>query len=375
MSHRQRMVGKIIKEGMFGPGEAVILLAISSISRLFLSYPGMLFEIGGPATWLTPLGGLVLALAAIFVLSLVLKKSPGSTIVEINEQAFGPYLGVAVNILAIVMVLELLGATYIREFSEAMLVTTLRFTPISVVDAAFLALGLLGAYLGIEALARTARLTYLYVLAALLFVILALIPFWNFHNLLPLLGKGPKEVFILGSLSTATLAELVIAGVIIQAMGGAEKLTRIGYRFIFMGFGLMMITLLDLVLTYNWTVSEEFTQPFLRLARTIYLGRFFQRLEAIFILVWVVVGALKIALLLYATAVSLARSLKLPDYRPLLWPLGLAMYILSLLPVDMVTTIRLDNYLRWLLFVPAYLLPLLILAALWLKGRGARAGN
>ncbi|OPX90456.1 MAG: Spore germination protein YndE [Pelotomaculum sp. PtaB.Bin104] len=369
------MVGKIIKEGTFGPGEAVILLAMSSIARIFLSYAGSLVEIGGPATWMTPLGGMLLALGGIYVLSLILKKSPGNTIVEINEQAFGPYLGMAVNILAIVMVLELLGATFIREFSEAMLTTTLRFAPISIVDAAFLAMGVLGAYMGIEALARTARLTYLYVLVGLLFLIFALMPFWNFHNLLPVFGKGPKEVFLLGSLSTASFSELLIVGVIVQAMGGAEKFSRIGYRFVLMGFGLLLITLLSLVLTYNWPIGEEFTLPFLRLARTIYLGRFFQRLEAIFILVWVIVGALKVSLLLYATAVSLARSLKLTDYRPLLWPLGLAMFIFSLLPYDMATTIKIDNYLRWLVLVSIYIMPLFILAALWLKGRGARAGS
>lgn len=369
-------MGEIIKEGTFGPAEAIVLLGLASIARTFLSYPRSLVELGGPATWMTPLGGLVMALAGIYLFALVLKKSPGHTIIEINELAFGPYIGTTVNILFIAVILEMIGAIFIREFSEAMLTTTLRFAPISIVVFAFLAMGILGAYLGIEALARTARLIYLYVIIGLLILILALIPFWDFHNLLPVFGKGPKEVFLLGAFNTAGIAEIILAAVIVQAMGGAEIFTRIGYRFVLLGFSLLIIALLTLILTYNWPIAEEFSLPFLRLARTIYLGRFFQRLEAVYILVWGIVGSLKIALLLYGAAVSLARSLQLPDYRPLIWPLGMAMFILSLLPFDMATTILLDqNFVRTFILIPDYLLPILILAVFWLKGRGERAGS
>jgi len=369
-------VVKIIKEGRFGPGEAIVLLGISSMARIFLPYPRLLVDIGGPAVWMMPLGGLAAALTGIYLMSLVLKKSPGSTIIEITEQAFGPFIGMAVNILVTFQILVVIGAVFIREFSEAMLTITLRYAPISLIDAAFLAMGLLGAYLGVEALARTARLTYLYVLGGLSILIFSLIPFWNFHNMLPFFGNGPKEVFLMGTYSTAGIAEIIIAGVIVQAMGGAKIFAGIGYRAMLLGFGILFLSLTTLVLTYSWPVSEEFTLPFLRLARTIYLGRFFQRPEAIFILVWGIVGAIKIALLLYTAAVSLARSLKLPEYRPLIWPLGLAMFILSLLPLDMPSVIEVDAvYIRSAILLPDYLLPLLILAVLWLKGRGARAGS
>jgi len=365
----------MIREGKFGPAEAIVLLALSSLSRNFLSYPRLLVEIAGPAAWMTPFGGLVLVLVGIYLISLVLKKNPGHTIIETTEQAFGPFIGTAVNVLIVVSAFEMLGALFLREFSESMLTTTLRFAPISVIDFSFLAMGLLGAYLGIEALARTARLIYLYVLAGLFITFFSLIPFWNFYNLLPLFGKGLARDFLLGTYATAGISEVILAAVIVQAMGGVTYFTRIGYSSMLISFGILIMLLATLVLTYNWPVSEEFTLPFLRLSRTIYLGRFFQRPEAIFILIWTIIGALKISLMLYGAAVSLARSLKLPDYRPLIWPLGLAMFIIGLLPLDMPTTVNLDNIMRRVILIPNYLLPLLILAVYWLKGRRGRAGS
>jgi len=365
----------MIKEGTFGPAEAIVLLALSSLSRGFLSYPRSLVEIAGPAAWMTPLGGLAVALVGVYLISLVFKRNPGYTIIETTEQAFGPFIGTALNVLIVVSAFEMVGALFLREFSEAMLTTTLRFAPISIIDFSFLTMGLLGAYLGIEALARTARLIYLYVLAGLLITVLSLIPFWNFYNLLPLLGKGVSRDFLHGTYATAGIAEVILAAVIVQAMGGVKNFARIGYISMLISFGILIVLLVTLVLTYNWPISEEFTLPFLRLYRTIYLGRFFQRPEAVFILIWSVVGALKISLMLYGAAVSLARSLKLPEYRPLIWPLGLVMYIIGLLPLDMPAAVNLDVYLRGFVLIPDYLLPLLILAAYWLKGRGKCAGS
>jgi len=365
----------VIREGSFGPAEAIILLAISNTARIFLPYPRHLAEIGGSAAWMTPFGGLLIALAGIYVMSLVLKNDPGDTIIEITENTLGPVAGTALNLITVIFFLAV-SALFIREFSEALIIAALPNTPISVITASYLIVGLLGAYLGIEAMARTARLTYLYVLGGIALLLIALIPQWNIHNLFPIFGEGPLQVFGMGSLSTAGITEIVLAAVLVQNMGGADKYREIGYRSMLIGFALLIALMATLNLTTNREVSEEITLTFYRLSRNIYLGRFFQRVEAIFVIIWSIVGALKIALTLYGASVSLARTLKLPDYRPLIWPLGLSIFIFSLLPFDMPSAIRLDEFfLRPFSYIPNYVIPLLIIAVYWLKRRGRHADS
>jgi len=364
-----------IKEGPFGIAEAVILLAISNIARIFLPYPSYLAEIGGSAAWMTPLGGLVIALAGVYIVSLLLKKSPDNTIIEVTEDAFGPVIGIVLNLVTIAFFMAV-SSLFVREFSEALIIAALHNTPISVISVSYMVVGLLGAYLGIEAMARTARLTYLYVLGGIAVLLTALIPQWNIHDLFPLFGNGPLQVFGLGTYSTAAVTEIILAAVLVQAMGGADKYGSIGYRSMLIAFALLMTLMATLVLTLGRQTSIESTLPFYKLSRNIYLGRFFQRVEAIFIIIWSVIGGLKIALTLYGASVSLARTLKLPDYRPLIWPLGLSIFILSLLPLDMPTAIKLDtDFLRPYALISNYLIPLLILAAYWLKGRFERESS
>ena len=365
----------MVKEGTVGPAEAIILLAISSMARIFQPYPRSLVETCGSAAWMAPLGGLAVALTGVFVLSLVLKKSPGNTIIEITEQACGPVIGIVLNLVTVVFFMSVCSL-FIREFSEALIIAALPNTPLSVISTSYIIVGLLGAYLGIEALARTARLTYLYILGGIAVLLLALLPQWNVNDLFPLLGMGPLNVFGLGTYSTAAVTEVIFAAVLVQAFGGTEKFGKIGARSMLIGFVFLMALMATMVMTLGRNASMEATLPFYNLSRDIYLGRFFQRVEALFVIIWSLIGGLKIALTLYGASVALARTLKLPDYRPLIWPLGLSIFITSLLPLDMPAAIKLDmNFLRPLALVPNYLIPPLVLAAWWFKGRGRRAGS
>lgn len=365
----------MIKEGTIGPAEVIILLTVSSIARAFQPYPRYLVETCGYAAWMAPLGGLVVALIGVFVLSQVLKKSPGNTIVEITEQACGPVIGITFNLVTAVFFMAV-SAVFIREFSEALIIAALPDTPISVISTAYIVVGLLGAYLGIEALARTARLTYLYVLGGIAFLLLALIPQWNFNNFFPFFGTGPAAVFGLGTYSTAGITEVILAAVLVQTYGGEKQFGKIGSLSMLIGFTILMALMMTMILALGRNVATEATLPFYSLSRNIYLGRFFQRVEALFVIIWSIVGGLKIALTLYGASAVLARTLKLPDYRPLIWPLGLCIFIISLLPPDMPAAIQLDvAVLRPYALVPNYLLPLLVLAALWFRRRGKHAGS
>jgi spore germination protein (amino acid permease) len=366
------VVEKMIKAGSFGPAEAIILLAISNIARIFLPYPRRLLEIGASASWMTPLGGLIAVLIGFYLMYLVLRKNPGQTVIEITEQAFGPVVGTFLNLVTVGFFIAV-GALFAREFAEALIIAALPNVPISAISIAYLSMGVLGAYLGIEALARTARLSYTYIFGGILLLLLALIPWWGTGDVFPLFGNGPIKIFGQGTYSTAGITEIIFAALIIQSMGGVERFRLVGYRSMLLGFATLIVILLVTNLTFHWDTMAENTLPFYRLARNIYLGRFFQRVESVFVIIWSVVAFIKIAITLYGASFALTRTLKLPDYRPLLWPLVIIMFILSILPPDLPTAIKLDNdWLRTYALIPNYLLSLLILAAFRLRRRGSR---
>jgi spore germination protein KB len=365
------MVAMMNRTGTFGPSEAIILLAVANIARVFLPFPRYLNELGANAAWLTPLGGLLVALLGFYIMYLVLKSGPDLNIVQITERTLGPYLGTLLNLVTVGFFIAV-GSLFTREFAEALIVSALPSVPISVVSILYMAMGMLGAYLGIEALARTSRLAYPFIFGGILLLLLAVLPMSKLDNIFPIFGSGPLQVFGIGTLSTASVTEIIFAGVIIQSLGGLQHFRLVGYRAMLLSFATLTAVLLLMNLSFHWLTMGENTLPFYSMSRDIYIGRFLQRVEAVFILIWGMVAFIKIALTLYGAAVALTGTLKLPDYRPLLWPLVVIMFILSVLPPDLPSAIQLDiNFLRPFSNIPNYILPLLILAVYKLR-RGKR---
>jgi spore germination protein (amino acid permease) len=262
-----------------------------------------------------------------------------------------------------------IAALFTREFSEEMTTVGLTSTPISIITIGYLAVCLVGAYLGLETLARAASVTYPFVAIGIIVLLIALYPIWEYSNIFPLIGSSLYDIFVVGTFKTAAVSEIILAGVIVRSFGDYKQIVRVGYSASFASFLLLIMMLLVMILTHSWRIAGEVAFPFYRLAKIIYLSIFFQRVESIFIIIWSFIAILKIAITLYAAAFTLAESLKLPDHRPLLWPLAMILFILSFLPNDMPTTIYLDStFLRPGALIPNYIIPILLLLIIKFKG-------
>ncbi|MHB8917004.1 MAG: GerAB/ArcD/ProY family transporter [Desulfocucumaceae bacterium] len=364
------MAGETVAKGKFGLAEAVVLLTISSMALIFLTHPRSLVEIAGPAAWLSVLAGMALALLQVYIVYLVLKPYPDKNIVEVTRDSLGRIAGTAANLLYALFFISV-AAIFTRNFSEALLLSALPRTPISVVTVGYIAMGILGAFYGLEAMARSARVTFPFVVGGITFLLLSLIPMWDSTNLFPILGNGLYNVFVRGGLGSAGITEILLAGVIVQSFKNPKMFGKIASRAIIISYFYLTLLEVFLVLTVFWASAEEYTLPFYSLSRIIYFGRFFQRVESVFIVIWGYVGMVKIALTLYASAVTLAGTFKLPDYRPLIWPVALIAFVSSLLPPDFPTAVLIEsNYLRLFTWLPAVIVPLAVLAADRIRNRG-----
>lgn len=363
---------KEIQTGRFGMAEAIVLLTMSSMARIFLTFPRSLVEIAGEAAWLASLAGLVLALVQVYVLHLVLKPHPQKNILDVTEMALGRVAGTAAN-LVYVSLFVLTAAIFTRTFSEALLVSALPRTPISVVTTGYVAMGLLGAYAGLEAVARSARVTYPFVVVGIAVLLLSLAPQWDFTRIFPVLGTGPVNVFLRGGAVAGVITEILLSAVIVQSFYGSGMYGKVASRAMLMGYAYLLLLELNLLMTMASGTAQEYTLPFYQLSRLIYLGRYFQRVESIFIIIWGYIGMIKVVTALYGASFTLARTFNLPDHRPLIWPLALVIFTVSLLPPDLPSTVELESILiRKYSLIPTAALPLLVLAADRFRRRGRK---
>lgn len=93
-----------------------------------------------------------------------------------------------------------------------------------------------------------------------------------------------------------------------------------------------------------------------------------QRLESIFIFLWVSVAVIRISMMLWASAYSFGRGFKWPSYRPGVPAFGLLAFALSLVPQSQMEVVQLSS--RYLVMwgnVIVFGLPLLIVLIGWMQ--------
>lgn len=350
----------MIPKGKIGLTEMFCLLFLSNISRIFLSFPQAIVEDGQSAAWLLALIGSLGSLVMFWVITLLMKKFPGKTIMEATEQVLGPYLGTLVNLsyaayfLVVVILFE-------REYAEALLASALPRAPISVVIFIFFMVSLAGLFFGLEPLARTARLATPFMLAFLGLLFVAVLPQCDWHNEFPLLGPGLGPLIFKGLYNYSLLSEALLAAVFMPVFQGWPYMRKAAFYGIAAG-SLLLVALMFIyqgVFTVN--VASEEALPFYILSRIVYLGRFFQRVESLFLMSWSIVGMFKISITLYAGAIVLTKTLKLPDEGPLILMCAVLTFALSFLPPDFPTAALMDkNIIRTWGLLPTFGLPLLV---------------
>jgi hypothetical protein len=116
-------------------------------------------------------------------------------------------------------------------------------------------------------------------------------------------------------------------------------------------------------------VGVEKTLPFFEMSRLVYLSRYVQRIEALFIVIWVITGLLAIAINIFAALYLVARPLGLPSLRPLVPVMAMIVVNLAVIPHDIGAVVAADNSLVVVLSVGVYGGPLLLTAMAYLKGR------
>ncbi len=207
--------------------------------------------------------------------------------------------------------------------------------------------------------------------------ILLLLAVQNYHlyYLFPFWGRGAGQTVLHGVMRSSSYGEVIILAIIATSLQGVKYIKRAGYISLAISGILISAVLLAFALSFPYTTGAEVTSPMYELAMQIGYGRFLQRLESIFLFVWVISSFVTISVLLYGTLSIYAKVFESSDLKPCINPFFVIVFCLALLPRD-IMTVR-TGYIQnirsygWTIFFVVPLLAL-ITAAIRKKKGGTR---
>jgi len=193
-------------------------------------------------------------------------------------------------------------------------------------------------------------------------IILGVAPFIEFSNLLPVFGKGANSIFIDGALKTSIFTELIILFLLTPFLKSHKRFKSSGFTGLAISSLFLIIAALVYLAVIPYPSAEEKILPIYHLARMINFGRFFQRLEAVFVLIWATAALMYVAVGLYFIAYLFKKSFGLKYHRPLIFPFAAIIFTLSLLPESLIQSALLETEIvrewGWIL---VFAMPILLL--------------
>ena len=353
--------------GRMGMAEGIALAFIVTFPSIFLSVPSSAVAIAGNGGWLPGIPAALISGALMFMLIYVFARHSGD-LLEVTEKLLGRLSTYVVGLFYFGV---LFGSAILwtREFAENTLLTALPYAGFPFVVACYILSAGFLLFAGIENICRATYIILPFMVLGLVLVLAGLAPLYKPYNLFPWQGNGFSSLIqpILTMIGlSGGLSVLVILAPSFQDVKSLKGAVIFGYG----GSAfLRILSVAVFIMVFGANVAREKTLPFYEMARLIYINRYLQRFEALFILLWVMVGVLAMAISLYGAIYITAKLFKLPSIKPLLPVMTLIIAQLAMILPDAKSVLDLEAILYPYVFAPGVILiPTVLFIATIVKG-------
>lgn len=353
----------MLEKGKLSPRQLTILVMLLTIGDSILVIPPSTTHYARQNAWISTIIGMVAGLLTTYMYSRFVKAYPNLTLIQAIQKTLGKWLGTILSLMTLMFFL-MIGVGSMREISDFVVSEMLPGTPIPSILILFMLIVIMATRLGIEVIGRAGEIFTPMIIILFLVLTVAIIPQIEFVRIMPIMEDGIKPV-LRGAISITsyTFLETVIFLMILPSVNQQEKITKSFLQGALLGGIVIFITLTVSILVLGPDLTTRDIFPSYNIARRISVGGFFERVEALIALQWMLTLFIKITLYFYAFILGLSQLLKLKEYRVLTLPTGLILVSLAPIIAPNFTYYNtvFDNY--WVYYVITFglFLPLVLL--------------
>lgn len=361
----------MIKEGKFGVQEATWLISITIGAKVFYTSPGLVAGIIGNTGWYMTLISMGTAMLGFTFIYLLLKRFPGKDIVAVFNDTLGGMVGFVFSAI-LGLYLLFLAASTISEFTEVIKIYAFPLTPPVLIIGIFVAGVFTLSLLGIESLARFAKLSIYAMLFGFALILLLGIQNYDINRLFPIFGYGVEKILINGIIRSSSYGEVIILAVFTGSLQGVHHIKKAGYIGLLLSGILISLSLLAFALTFPYYTAQEITAPMYQMATLIDYGRFIQRVEPIFLFIWFISSFIAITAVYYCFVNIYCKMFRIQDAKPILIGSIIILFAGAMIQSDMgvIAAQRIQN-IRQYGWIPPFILPLMAFLTAILRKKGA----
>lgn len=360
-----------MNEGNIGVFQAVCLVTLVIINKIFYSSAALVVQKVGTAAWYSTLGSCVISIIFFYIICMLMERFPGMNLIQIFDEVVGKFFGKILGMILCTYSVFYAGSN-LREFVDMIKIYNLPKTPPSFIMGSILLVAILISYFGFKGLGQLCGICFLPVILGLVLVFSMAYQAYNFNYLKPYLGYGILNTLYFEFLRSSSYSEFLVLFVVIDSLPNLKEIKKVGTISIVLSGVILSICFMFYLASFNYAFAKENISGIFELSKTIYFNRFIQRVETIFLVTWIIPSMITTSIAFYICISIYCKIFNIKNHRPLLMPFSFLVFIVAIIPQNVLelTSINL-LFIRQYSLVINYFIPTVVLViSILLKKKG-----
>ncbi|MCD8503191.1 MAG: spore germination protein [Bacillaceae bacterium] len=325
-------------DGKIGTREFLSLLVLMILIKTADTSPLFVVESGQNAAWMMPFIFLLLISVPFYLVYDLLRNNEDRHFIELIYSLLGKPIGA---IVILMFFLVSIASLIIQTRSTVNIVSTLFYpmTPRVMMFFILIFASYFVANRGLEAIGRTAWLSFPLLIALVILGLILTMPLLNISRLFPFAGPGFQTLLSEGLMFSSLFSDVMLLAFIFPFVRSKKD-----FRFASI-FGVVFSTILFSVIlavflmVFDYPMIKHLSYPFQELTKMAELQVIVANYDSIFLAIWMIGSVIRFSIYLYITTLIFGYMLRLEEFEPLLLPFAGLIFFIGLLPENPMTLI------------------------------------
>lgn len=314
-----------------GSFEAIALILSFVVSHTVLSLPKALVDITASSTIINILYVGTLALIFVFIICRIFKKFPGMDILDISEYLGGKILK---NIIGFIFILYFVisACIFLRNFAECLQIVYYPSTNIIYILLFFIISIPMVAKLEFNASIRANIFIIPLVLFSIVFLFFANFKSFTPQRIFPVLGQGFYTTFVSGITNIYSFSGIALIYFLPPLLKDPKKISKISIISTAISAIYLIFVISIIIFMFPVYVSLDEVLPLYTIATYVEFGTFFQRLESVFLLIWMISFACYLSIISNFSFYIFKKITNIKEIKPIVYPFTITALGICLIP-------------------------------------------
>lgn len=311
--------------------QAIMLVLCIVIVHTVLSLPKTLLSNTKSATILNIIYVTAIALVFVYIIYRLFKKFPGMDILDISEVLGGKIFK---NIFGAIFIVYFIvsSSIFLRNFCECLKIVYYPATNIIFVILFFIIAVGASNHLEFNATLKANLLIIPVVLVSIIFLFCANLRNFTPQRVFPLLGDGFFSTFVTGIGNITAFSGIAFLYFLPPLLKEPAKFKKVALLSVVLSAIYLILAVSIILFMFNFFISTDEIMPLYLAATYIEFGTFFQRLESVFLLIWMIAFACYLSIISKFSIHIFKKISNIKDMKPMIYPFCLTMLAIALIP-------------------------------------------